>query len=545
MISIFIMIVIAIALSAAAGFGILTLLKGSETALLIQRNQVRIDTVVNSIRSYVRVDGKRVLVPLALLDASGGVPAELKTRLPSLSPFTTTTWGAPIVYCPAAPSEIGAPPSGTTSGILVNDLKSGTETYDVEITKLGGVAYVSAGGPGDEAFRTLLRDKRIVALVISPDPSGETVPRCEDVSLGSDGATFIADGGSVVAVYDLPRLGDGHVFVLSPNGSLPSGFPAGSNVVRSLIDAATNIRNYRIRDATVFIKDGSTSVPAADLSELVSAASGRSIRLTSNNGGSLAVEAVSGPEVVLPIDGTFELSKVSLSSSAADIGFRPVSMGRLVIKDATIGFLRNTGGDVTLRGNVSVSPAHSLTAQQEPISSIGGRVMIDNVPSVVNSAIASVGVFARGGDVTILGNTNMTLAAGAKAFRTEMGGRILPTTTDAVVTINTINGTTSVPIESIVTFGTSASEGQIVSVSGKGTGRSLVFAEQGCADGTPECTASCIGESVIAWGECSTSNNSPLSGFGAAPDGRSWTCRWSDPLTGVSPKAKAVCSKLP
>jgi len=547
MLSIFILIIIAIALCASVGFGILQLIRSSDTTLLVQRNQVRVDTVVNTLRSYIRSDSGRTIVPAAVVSGTG-IPSEIPARVPSIAPFTTTPWGAPLVYCPAAPSEASTP-----GGTVVNERDGDSETYDVELVEQGGVVYVAAGGPGTSVLRQTLRTRRVVGLVISPNPYSEGVPQCADVELASDGVTFIVPGGSVAVVYDLIGNSVPNELVFSPDGTIPAAAPSGARAVRSIADVVSYFTSYGIRDLSLTFPSGVHEVDAEEIADLASATKGKTLRIAGDGSTELRIvfgSAPAGNLSVIRFDGSVDLDGISLTGQAGNAGIDVVVAagpgGKISLRDVSAAGVRNFGGEFALLGTTRLTPTHSADATSEPVVTSGGRVVIETSGIVINAPSAEVGVLARGGDVTVLSNTAMVLGSENSAFRAEAGGRILPAFAGLEVEITAGGATQSYPIVSAITFGTENGNDPVVSITANGVGRTLLTSPlQICEDGSANCSAECPENSVVAWGECGSDNDHPLAAFSADASGRQWTCRWAAPATVSKPTAKAVCSSLP
>lgn len=564
MISLFVIMVIIIALAAGAGYGLIALVRSTETSLLVQRNQVRMDTVANMIRSYVRVNGGQVLVPATV---DGGTYV---ARAPSFSPFNTTTWGKPIVYCPVRVSG---------SGTLDASISMGAAgSYPVSIVNLNGKPYVSNGGPALDASTLAAlsaggRHEGIVAFVISPEISGSVVPSCAQVRLASDNSTFVVDGGIVTAIYYAADQASATTrqVVFSADGSLPSGAAPGTQVVSSIEQLTETITRLGLSDTTVRFYDDSAKplesqnfVKSEDMVELAAASSGRTIRLVGGADAKLRVLHGTSPAGAMSIfraDGVMEMRDIELEGwvgtgpaaavKSVDVGFAAGPTGKVSLKGTILGAIRNLGGEVSILTGVSVRPLYSSAtagdpgARTHPILGSGGRIFIDGgSPSLVVSPTAVAGVYVRGGDVTVYGPVGMTVDTDEEAFWSDGGGRVLPATTAATVSVN---GGAPVPVMGAATFGTKGSvDPEPVDITGNGVGRSLVVsATLACADGSNDCTATCPTDSLVAWGECGSSNGFALSGFGADVTGRQWTCRWASPSAVTAPTAKAVCAKLP
>ena len=183
MLSIFIMLFIAIGVAAGIGYAIVTLISTAQTSLTVQANQVRTQNVSNSIRAGLTVDGTKVLLPVRM--DNGSVIA----RLPDSSPFSTTTSGADIVFCPAFPND----GSGTT---LVNPLgEDGSEEYEVTTMKLAGKTYATGGHAvyKDNDVKDRLAEMGVIAYLLSPQPNYKHPLECRNVELASDNYTLLVN----------------------------------------------------------------------------------------------------------------------------------------------------------------------------------------------------------------------------------------------------------------------------------------------------------------------------------------------------------------
>lgn len=513
MFSVFIWIILAIALGGAVGFGTLTMIKTSEVALLVQRNQVRMDAVTNAIRSFVRSEDGALWVPAP--GAAG------PTAMPSVSPFRDTAWGAPLLYCPQ-----GGDGSTMTRGDII---------------------YRKAGA--------LFGDRAVVAFIVAPTPNGSTAPTCDDVTYDTISDTFEVANGSVGVVYYSPSPENVRTMVYLPDGGSSDG---ASQVVRTIAEAADNIVRWGLRDVTIRFPDGLSIVDVDHMASLAAATEGRRIRLEGKGSSGPAASVVRLDHASIPVggmtllrtDGTLEIVGIAFEGShggadAVDVGFSAGPTGRLVLRDTALGVVRNIGGEVFLLDGVSVRPSFAPAAADVPVENVGGRLFVDGAsPNLVVSPIAEYGVLSRGGDVTVYGQVGMTISEEGKPFHADGGGRLL-TATDAASVI--VNGSSASAVTSSVSFGRETGSGEgIVSVSERGVGRMLVASPSvACPDGSVSCSAACPEDSVVAWGECRSDNGFPLAGFGADAEGRVWTCAWSTPSTVQAPRAKAICAALP
>lgn len=531
MIGIFIIIVMAIALIAAAGYGIMVLMDSSGISINLQRNMVRMDVIASAIKSSIRMENGQVMVPI------GTLAGEYVARIsPSIAPFSKTTWGKDIVYCPVSPND----PIDVTTSIR----NGSSETYEVSVSLIGGIPYMSGGGPDNPALLAQLRERHVVGLLIAPDMTGSSAssPKCLDVTLSGD--TFVVQGGDVTVVTDVQSDGTGYgrVFVLSPEGPVPPG----AMVINSIENAASYIVNYSLPDATIILPDGEQSVRHKEFEELLAASAGRTIRLKGSGASILKIDysgAPSSDEGVMQTDGTLLVTGVTFKGYVSDVQSMDIiavvgPTGVLSLSDSMIGGLRVHGGKASLGNGAVIAPTYSASARSEPASVFGGSLFIarNDVP-IILSAGAAAGLTVRGGDVSISGAIAMSLAPGGKAFVASGGGRISAASSSATVTVN---NAAAIPLSASLTLSDD------ISVSGLGIRQNLVTSGHViCADGSEACEAICPTGSVLSWGECGSTNFHPVAGFEANADGTSWTCRWASAGGVIGPRARAVCSTLP
>jgi hypothetical protein len=526
MIALFIIIIMAIALIATAGYGIMALMDSSSIAINLQRNVVRLDIIGSAIRAGIRMEDGRVLVP---------VSNDYSTRLTtSVAPFSKTTWGKDIIYCPVSPN---GPVAGNEEHILGDD-------YSVTTRIVGGLTYVSGGGPGDQTLLEIMRARHVIALLISPDINGShPTPKCSDVTFANE--MFSVTGGDVTPINDVQTAGNGfgRVFVLSATGDIPPGAIA----INSVESAASYITNYGLPDATIRLPAGVHPIGYKAFVDLQEAVSGRTIRLIGSGGAVLKVDYANAAgiasDALMRVNGTMEITGVAIKGykgdvEAVDIVADIAPAGVLSLIDASVGGLRVSGGKAYLGSGSTVSPLYSAAARAEPVIAFGGQIFAAaNTNAVVSSSAALFGMKASGGDIAVAGPIFMSLAPSGKAFATFGGGRVTAGSSSATVRVNLA---AAAAVEPSITMSDK------VSLSGTGLKRNLVTSGViACADGAASCDAVCPQDSVIAWGECGSSNGHPLASFGADDAGAGWSCRWSVPAGVVAPTAKAVCTALP
>lgn len=549
MLSIFIMLIVAIAMAAAIGFGILSLIKTAETSLGVQKNQTRLAAVSASIRSYVRTDGDDVLIPI---EVTGAPTGSFSATLPSFVPYSTTVWGKPLIYCPVSPSDaIGA---GTVTNVIDND---DDEEFDVDYTTEGTVTYISAGAP-QTAVLADLRANGVIALILSPGPNSDGNLRCSDVELADDGETVLIDGGSVRTVSDIPAETDGKTFVLDQGSYNGSRKTNASMLIGGFADITSYVRGYGARDVEVILpaQDASSDpvvhyISKEDLSSLLDEMKGRTLRLTGEAGGStIGVEVLQGEETdkewEAEVRGKLVVSDVSIEgyevtapgvgrTRTIDVGLNVSNGGDLTLENAVISHIRVAGGRAAMNSGAKVRPEYGTSNFEIPLRVEAGSLLIDPEDSLASPFLEAVtatnAILVSGGSTEVKSSFSATLgAATERLFLATDGGRISRASPDVVASV-TRAGTTvdeAVPVLSEV-----------------------VETSNTCADDSESCSIVCPSVSIsssdaaretfVAWGECSSSDGAAISGTVTAADRQSFTCAWQLPAAVVAPTAKAFC----
>lgn len=112
------------------------------------------------------------------------------------------SWGRPVVYCPVSPELI---PSGYTdlSFIRTGNKVGDNSGYNVGYkTSFDGQRYVAYS---DQVLSETFTDRGVIAVIISPLPSGELAPKCQDVIYDQQLDKYSVNGGivSVISRNDL------------------------------------------------------------------------------------------------------------------------------------------------------------------------------------------------------------------------------------------------------------------------------------------------------------------------------------------------------
>lgn len=536
MLSIFIMLFIAIGVAAGIGYAIVTLINTAQTSLSVQANQVRLQNVSNSVRAGLTVDGTKVLLPVLM--ENGKVAA----RLPQSSPFSTTTSGADIVFCPAFPGE----GSGTD---LVNSLvQGGSEEFSVTTTTLAGKPYAIAGHAGyGDAVKERLAEMGVIAYLLSPQPNYKQTLKCGDVEMAPDNYTLLVSGGSVVPIYTVTTDARGSVFTLWDDETTPPGYNGSDRVVRTFADVAAFIRQYSLTDITVRLPATLPSVPLEDLRALVDAAASRTLRIVPGddaNGNPLqhaeltitSQGAVTSGNVYLPVKGTLRIDDVDLVGTGFDVALEATSTGEVILADSTVAGLMTSGGQISTSGSTTIRPDVGDDTGNNPVYALGGQIILGSGTSV--QAPAAVMVFrANAGNIVVPQDLAVTTSGTAVLSAQQNGGRVV------------------VPLGSVVDEG-----GQIIVPSLSVTRNGVTAVEpiastretvsHLCGDGEASCEAICQGGKVLVSGGCSNGSGTPLVSFGPVEALNAqgmplppvtYSCAFAASPVVTDPKATAVC----
>lgn len=551
MFSIYIMLIVAIAMTAALGFGILSLIKTAETSLGVQKNQTRMATISASIRSYVRTDGDDVLIPIEVNDSPDG---NFVARIPGFAPFSTTVWGGEIVYCPVSPSD--ATGTGTVTNAHPQD---DDESYDVDFTTEGTVTYITAGGPAT-ADLTVIRNNGVIAMLLAPGPNSDGGLRCSDVELADDGQTLLISGGSVTVISDIPAETDGKTFVLSSGNYSGSRKVDASMIVGGFSDITSYLEGYGTRDVEIMLPSQDSEetnithyVSTADLTALLNAAEDKTIRLTGDGAGArLGVDIDDGSEADLEweavIKGKLVVSNVEIEgyevdnsgetpvrTRTADAGLSVAAGGELVTENTSVSHLIVNGGEATLSEGSRIRPEHGTSNFEIPVRVTGGRLVVDPADNATERFLEAVTA------------TNAILVSGGSADFVSSFHALLGSGTERLV-LATDGGTISRASPSVTASVTRASVTQTESIP---VLPEVVTVDNTCADDDDTCSVMCpdvtisssdpVRETFLAWGECSSTDGAAIAGTATGADRKSFTCAWQLPAAVEAPTAKAFC----
>ncbi len=351
MISIFIILIVAIGLTATLAYTIHSTIKTGETQLAIQKTQAQMLSIAHALQRDLKRRNGRLLVPVDT-DESGKV----QHTLPMVSAFKRTAYNAPFVYCP-----VGGEP---------------TTTGEFETVKLDGRAYVVAGSSGN-SIDAELRQKGVAAYVLARAPNVERDLTCADGLLrgeSSDGITISADGGFGAVVMDTTPTKMAVSFKVHDNHSFRA--------------ALEQVDAFAMINATIEL-ESDAEIAFDLLNQALSSLDGR--KLSFIGIGDPRAISTSGNGIV-EITGTITLRNVIV-----DVGntLKALPGSNVSVSKSAIGGLHIAGGAVDIDGNTVVISNRSDAALQIA----GGRLFVSGTPQIRLPANAEVLSVSGGGRI--------------------------------------------------------------------------------------------------------------------------------------------------
>lgn len=523
MLSIFIMLIIAIALCAGIGYSIFTLIKSGESSLTTQKNQVRLEVMAAAIRAGVIYRDGKPLVPVKIEGST------VSTEFPEgLVPFMTTVDGRPVTYC-----AVGA---GPFDGNVV------TET--IEINGISRTYLVSGALTGEDAeeIGEALHERGIVAFLISPEPKAAETPNDCTAFIRTEGEGdeievfpdhLVIEGGVVTPVYAFatPLVPESDLsFVIEADSEEPNA-PVTDEDVDNAAEQWAASNSFQLTLEMPEIK----SVHRETIEKLVATGSGRVLRINGSPDSPAVIRVFSSEA-----SGTLEIayrgdvfmenvifegwSDPQDSGPSFDIVLVAEKPARLFLENVVTGGLKAKGGKIALSGPGSlVIP--EFGASSVPVVVNGGEVFI----AARNGGSAS-SIIASAADSLVRVNGGLLVFEGKPRFETGLSARIVEAFGNA-----RIAATPGPVMASVVRDGGPAAD-EIISQS--------VTVKETCATGDGSCTATCEAGRVAVSGSCASSDGHALAGFGVDPSATSFTCVWSAPIASLAPmapSATAVC----
>lgn len=351
MISVFIILIVAIGLTATLAYTIHSTIKTGETQLAIQKTQAQMLSITHSLqRDLKRRDG-RLLVPVDV-DESGKV----QHTLPMVSAFKRTAYNAPYVYCPVGGEE--------------------SATGEFETVTVDGQTYVVAGSAGN-SIDDELRQKGVAAYVLARAPNTERDLTCADGLLrgeSEEGIIISADGGFGTVVMDTTPTKMAVSFKVHDSQSFISALEQ--------IDASAMI------NATIQL-EADVEVSFDILNQAFSSLDGRKLNFVGL--GEPRAISTSG-------HGTIEVTGwIKLRDVIFDFGntLKSSPGSNISVSKSVIGGVDVVGGAVDIDDNTVVISNRSDTALQIA----GGRLFVSGTPQIRLPANAEVLSISGGGRI--------------------------------------------------------------------------------------------------------------------------------------------------
>lgn len=556
MLSIFIMLFIAIGVAVGVGFTVVTLLQTAHSSLSVLTNQVRIHNIANSIRAATKVDGDRLLLP---------VRSDLTTRPPDVAPFSTTTSGGQIVYCPFLKAAEATTPVMKTKKEGEED--EPLEVFAVTTATVSGATYVTAGhaegldgvvayedSDGNPVYLTdRMSQLGLIGYLISPQPNSTAPLRCGDVRLAPDRHTLIADvvdeegeivgAGTVVPIYGITADFRGAVFTLSEEEIGEFSNNDASRVVSSLADVAEFAERFDLPDVTVELP---AEVGLEDFRTLASAMAGRTLRVRANRSGSEAVATCApGPgtggdviafkseampvsrETRLVFSGRIEFDDVAIcgvdeSGAEMDVILDAGPGGSVLLDGGGAQAVRSSGGEV-VAVDASIIPIYGDEATVTPVKAHAGRITLKN--TIIGTEVADPVLVAEEGDIVLHPDVRVDKAPTAVLQDITGEGRI---------SVANVPGT----------------DGKIGVDEGAGEARQAVTDESKftrvewtCADGAASCSVACDADRVVTGGGCRSDSGSAVTASYPDDEDNSFKCLFSNSPVTQAPVAMAICAR--
>nr|WP_313011737.1 hypothetical protein [Brucella intermedia] len=351
MISIFIILIVAIGLTATLAYTIHSTIKTGETQLAIQKTQAQMLSIAHALqRDLKRRDG-RLLVPVDV-DESGKV----QHTLPMVSAFKRTAYNAPFVYCPVGGEQ--------------------SATGEFKTVDLDGRAYVVAGSSGNP-IDAELREKGVAAYVLARAPNSEGDLTCADGLLrgeSEEGIIISADGGFGAVIMDTTPTKMAVSFKVHDN--------------QSFIAALAQIDTLAMINATIQLEEDA-KVSFDLLNQALSSLDGRK----------LSFEGVGEPRSISTSgNGIIEVTGgVKLWGVIFDVGntLKALPGSNVSVSKSAIGGLDIAGGAVDIDGNTVVISNRSSAAFQIA----GGRLFVSGMPDIRLPANAEIVSVSGGGRI--------------------------------------------------------------------------------------------------------------------------------------------------
>ncbi|MCT4575280.1 MAG: hypothetical protein N4A43_03405 [Alphaproteobacteria bacterium] len=365
MIAVVIYGIIAIALAAVAGYSIISFFDASRTMSRASENLSRMNMAVSLVKANVRyVDGE-ALVPM------GSAGADY-TILPTwMGAHDTSTSGDKYLYCPFATANNPSATSGT-----VTDGDSSTYTVAIKNnSQTGSRDYVY--GFDDTFMDASVRNKGVLAFVISPLEGNSNLPKCSDVNYNANGNFVVPNGivevvqlGTVFSHRNLQASAKAVFYV----DDVATGDASGrdSNNAATIDEAMSFMALHAPRVMEVRVAPGNYNITVNSFIDEAESLGESKVILIGDNGGNSSNINITTSTGSLSLPFNLHVKDVSISSDVF------VSAGKSMFVDGTVGV--------------------------ESISLYGGKLYLDDENTVLNITgenSINAGIYASYGSMLV------------------------------------------------------------------------------------------------------------------------------------------------
>jgi hypothetical protein len=268
MVSLIIYGIIAIALSAAAGYALLVFTGTSKQATYTGENELRMESAVTALRASILAlspgaNGGVLFAPAgSSATYSQGATNYTYSGIPaSLGVMSSTPWGVPYLYCPVSLTTTpGLTATATTTVKSPDGTTYSVGTYSSNATANASYVITSSG----ETFSNISGTSTpsgYIAFVVSPVNPGTLPPDCSAITVNSLGQATVSGGFAA---------SDRAEFYVS---TTPTGDQTGrdANNMTTLDYAISLWGSLQPRQMDVYLAGGNTTTTAYNMSQALNA----------------------------------------------------------------------------------------------------------------------------------------------------------------------------------------------------------------------------------------------------------------------------------
>jgi len=394
MISVIVLAIIALALTAIAGFSVFSIYQSSLVVNDAQRNRVEMLTIAKIIESNARSASSDGF----LYAPQGSVSSEGYTTIPGwLKASAKTPWGTSYGYCAYAPNNTIA--TGADANI-----EGDLSTYPIDVTNnalTGNRNYVT----GSEAPPI----DGILALIISSEPNSQVTPNCSDVTFTN--GKFKVSGGVVSAVHTNKPL---YQRIATSNHDI--AYDQASDATLTLESVLNTWHNYLPDHISLTMTAGDKPLPAQMASlatNPLETVAHKSIRLTGAGAGSTNITL---PASVTEID--FDIPGITLSLKdlkVADGISLKIRNGTAILDSVILPSLYLENADVILLGGTQINTVSG--GNSYALSSLNSKVTLEGATVSISGQNGDPGaLYLSGGSLNLDASSTISHSADLDAI---------------------------------------------------------------------------------------------------------------------------------